>query len=218
MKIKVSLFLFVVIGMVMFSADVEGVYFPQEITEEKIEEWIEEAAKYTEETTLQVSTTNHSVTKTSYDSASLVGIIFDSSARQILEEAHNLHRRYQEPEVDEMKKIVENEEYLQLQQFMIVDDRSDRSTEDMHLVIQITQFTDEGEVINKEVIQPERVVQGDAAYNADLGGHFSIKSYDFNYDNLPTHKEYIKKNFEIVAKHISALGENEIEVPWDEIR
>jgi len=193
------------------STGINSVYFSHEITDAMVEEWAAEVEEYRGDSSLQILDTNHGVMDSSGTGVLFRVITFDTIARQIMEEAHQAHRQYREPDIDELKNIIEREEYLRISQLMVVEDRGDRDPDAMHLVFKIITPEDE-----EKIIQPNNVIESDARLSDR--NHWSVKVYNFDYDDFPSHQEYIDNDYEISGIHISRVGEIELDIPWDEIR
>ena len=173
---------------------------------------------YADETTLQADSTGHTINELKPSIGGLVGIHFETPARRIMEQAHENQKLYIESEVEEKVSIVEGVNNLRIVQIMVVEDRGDRDPEAMHLVFEIIETDEEGEVIEEVIVQPEEYSGGSATYDFDMGAHFSVKTYYFQFEDFPSHQEYRENAINITAKHISAVGETELEVNWEEIR
>lgn len=201
--------LFLFLGLLLIiSMSVNAVYFPDEITDEMINDWIEEAKKYKSDSSLQMEDTNHAVTKISSSGGKLV--TFETGARKIMEKAHEEHRKYIEPSIKELSKIIDRNPKLLVTQTLLVDNRTYRDTEAMHLVFKITSDNEE------KIIQPKELIFEDEGYQDEI--HIGMKKYEFDYKKFPSHQEYINGDYDISAIFISYFGEDELNVPWDEIR
>ena len=210
MKKKILIMVLALTLIFVISIGTEAIYRPHEITESMIEEWAEEVEQYREDSTLQMPDTNHSVHEIMGEGALMRALSFHTVARQIMDEAHQAHRQYREPDIDGLQNIVDKEANLRISQFLRVENRSDRDPDDMHLVFRIENGDEE------KMIQPESVVSKDSGYQD--GTHTGIKIYHFDYDDFPTRQEYENEEYEITAIYISRSGEIEIEVPYLEIR
>jgi len=175
-----------------------------------IQEWIDEAEEYRDE--VDFSTPNHSLGEGFYDDEGGIGVaalIINSVARQIMIEAHDQFRKYMEPEVKEMRNILEeNIGYLEVSQALGIEIEAEHvvNAEDMHLVF----------VLKKE--GEEKLIQPDTTEIVQEESDSSLVKYQFNYDHFPTHEEYTSEIYDITVKHISNAGKYELTVPWDEIR
>jgi len=215
---KKSWVFLVILFLMFFSMSVNAIYFPEEINDEMIGKWVAETKEYKNDSSLQLEDSGHLIqnfTTGKKDSEDkIIGfnmVSFETIARKIMEKSHKQHRQYKEPSVENLSEIINNNAELKItQSIMYKGDRVYRDTDDMHLVFKIISNGDE------KIIQPERVIQKDEGYQNET--HMGIKVYGFSYDKFPSHQEYINGDYDISAIFISYSGEDELDVPWNEIR
>lgn len=201
-KISVLLILFLTLA----SMNALAVYHPDEITDSMIKEWINETKEMEKEySSLQASSTNHNI---DFSTRPLRTVLIQSVARKIMEDSYEMQRKYQNPNPKDFQELLSNKDTFSISQFLVVKDRNNRNPDDMHIVF----------VVDGEIIQPVSSYGGQSNYNSSLDAYQSVKSYDFRYDDFPDHQEYNDGENTIILKHISGVGEKEVEVKWDKIR
>lgn len=203
---KISVLL--ILLLTLASMNVLAVYHPDEITDNMIKKWINETKEMEKEySSLQAGSTNHSIDLGARGIPLRMALV-RSAARKIMEDSYEMQKKYQNPTPKDFNELVSNNDTFSVMQILIVEDRSNRDPDDMHVVF----------VVDGEIIQPVNSNEGQSNYDSSLSAYQSIKSYDFKYDDFPSHKEYKNGESEILLKHISSIGEKEVEVEWGKIR
>ncbi|MEJ6949428.1 hypothetical protein [Natronospora cellulosivora (SeqCode)] len=213
-------FIIILMSCIVFlaSVGVEAVYFADEITDEMIEEWIEEVRPYRSESWLDTDVTGHSFTDFDELDFTMRSVTLRTNARLAMQEIHEQQRKYIEPSIESVREYIEELPGLAVNQVLIVEERSDRNPDDMHLVFFVIEYNENNQLIQENVIQPIEWNSGSAEYFFDIEMHYSEKVYVFSYDDFPSRQEFEEGNYEIIVKHISNAGEIDIKIPWDEVR